>query len=93
MTQEPFEELAHIKPKPKRPRSAKEIDDAENRVRWTRFSAVKRVHCYDCIQMIVDGKDVVPQRATWVRSQGGFDALYCTEHQMFRRAQEDGAFL
>lgn len=63
-----------------RERTAKEKDDAEHKVYWAKFVSVKRVHCYACIDLRMNGHDIVPQRAAWSRKQGAVEVLLCSIH-------------
>ena len=75
--------------KPERYVSQRDAEKAR-RVHWRGYTLQARVHCYDCIQMRMDGKDVPPKRATLVRTQEGErDAYYCTDHGALRKAREE----
>lgn len=86
--EEPFDIFAVTAPPVRREPTAKDLDDATNRVTWMAYRSTRRVHCYTCLEMILDGREVTPERASWSRTQNGEQRLLCQEHARALRDQE-----
>lgn len=68
------------KPKPVRKQSAKDKDDAANKIIWTRYK-VAGVQCSDCVVEHTQGKRVGIGGASWMRVQGDDKRVLCYHHK------------
>ena len=68
------------KPKVARQKSHKDLDDAANKVTWTRYK-VAGVHCSDCAVEYPLGKRVSIGPAAWMRVQGEDKRVLCYYHK------------
>lgn len=77
-------------PKPQRPLTAKEQDDAVNRIVWTRHK-VSGVGCCDCITERREQPASRPPiaAATWLRVQGQDKAAVCYRHKAEWQFRDD----
>ena len=67
-------------PKVQRVRSAKENDDAINRVIWTRYK-IAGVLCVDCTTEYPQGKRAGISAASWLRVHGEDKRVLCYDHK------------
>lgn len=77
-------------PKVQRTQSAKEKDDAANRIIWTRYK-VAGVHCVDCTNEYRKHHRQTIGAAAWMRVQGEDKRVLCYQHKAEYVARENRA--
>jgi hypothetical protein len=68
------------KPKAQRVQSAKDKDDAANKVTWTRYK-VKGVQCSDCVVEYPQGRRTSIGPGSWLRIHGDDKRVLCWFHK------------
>jgi hypothetical protein len=67
-------------PAPARVRSHKDLDDAANKIVWTRYK-VAGVQCSDCVLAHTRGLRAGIGSASWMRVQGQDKRVLCYHHK------------
>lgn len=67
-------------PKPQRKLSKKDLDDAANKITWTRYR-VPGTQCVDCVIEFPKGLRTSIGRGVWLRVQGEDKRVLCIHHK------------
>jgi hypothetical protein len=75
-------------PKAQRKLSHKDLDDAANKITWTRYK-VAGVQCSDCVLEHTKGQRAGIGSASWMRVQGEDKRVLCYHHKAEYLARGD----